>query len=86
MPDDYDKRVRAVLLHCHKQTIELHARCDALDAVLAGLADRLGLSGDEIRALVKQVYDRAHQDRLELIENKFPGLAAELSSLDDSPP
>ena len=68
------KTIEALAAKC----VRLEARCDALDVVLCALAMRSGIPKDRVATAIDRQTAKAHQTRLERVEDLDPGTGASL--------
>ena len=64
------------------RVLELHARCDALSALVLLLAQKQGAKPEEVQKTLEKVRATSLQKRLEGIEKGHPGWAATLDDRD----
>jgi hypothetical protein len=57
-------------------TIRLHAKCDALEFALMGIAGHVGVDPMKLSETIEKLTEQRHQERLQDIENKNPAMAA----------
>ena len=66
--------------------LELAARVDGLEILLASLGSHVGISPDELASKLRIAQATSHQKRLEMLEEKNPSIAALLDTRSGMPP
>jgi hypothetical protein len=66
--------------------LELTARVDGLELLLASLGSHVGISADELVSKLREAQATIHQKRLQMIEEQNPLLAAHLDTRSEMPP
>ena len=66
--------------------LELAARVDGLEILLASLGSHVGISADELVSKLRKAQATSHQKRLQMIEERNPHLAALLDMRSEMPP
>ncbi len=73
---EFEKFVMALF----SKTMRLEARCEALEVAIGVVAQKPGLSPEQIHKIVEDVTTVSHQRRLERAEGIDPAIAAELDT------
>ena len=66
--------------------LELSARVDGLEVLLASLGNHAGIDPDELVTRLRTTQATAYQKRLEIVEDKSPTIAAMIADRTGMPP
>jgi len=86
MNEDESKALMRVIRTLQANQIELVARIDGLEIMLASIGSHIGIDPDELVSKLRIAQSTSHQKRLQLVEDRNPSAAAEVDNRIGHPP